>query len=96
MAKTHLPHPGEMLRNEFLDPMGISVYRAARDMRMTNARLNEIVLGKRSITADTAHRLSRYLGTSAQMWMNMQANYDLAIAGQSPVLQTITPRVPAA
>jgi len=78
MAKT-LPniHPGEILLKEFLEPMGISQNRVARDIDVAPRRINEIVHGKRSVTADTALRLAQYFGTSEQFWMSLQADYDL-------------------
>ena len=72
-------HPGEVLLEEFLNPMGISQYRLAKDISVPARRINEIVHGKRSITADTALRLGRYFGTSAQFWMNLQDHFDLEI-----------------
>ena len=70
-------HPGEILMEEFLEPMGISQYRLAKDISVPPRRINEIVHGKRSITPDTALRLSRYFGLSERFWINMQARYDL-------------------
>ena len=79
MAKKIKPiHPGEHLA-EFLDEFDISQYRLAKDVQVPPRRINEIVHGKRGITADTALRLGRYFGTSAQFWMNLQGNYDLEI-----------------
>jgi len=72
-------HPGEILLEEFLKPSGISQYRLAIDIRVPPRRINEIVHGLRSITADTALRLARYFGTSAAFWMNVQTRYDLEI-----------------
>lgn len=72
-------HPGEILLEEFLQPMGISQYRLAKDVSVPARRINEIVHGKRSITADTALRLSRYFGMTERFWMNLQARYDLEI-----------------
>ncbi len=72
-------HPGEILKEEFLDPMEISQYRLANDISVPPRRINEIVLGKRSITADIALRLARYFGISAQFWINLQAHYDLEV-----------------
>ncbi|MEE9166718.1 MAG: HigA family addiction module antitoxin [Candidatus Neomarinimicrobiota bacterium] len=72
-------HPGEILLEEFLKPMGISQYRLARDINVDPRRINEIVLGKRAITADTALRLSRYFGTSERFWLNLQARYELEV-----------------
>jgi len=70
-------HPGEVLLEEFLKPMGISQYRLAKDIGVHPRRINEIVHGKRSITANTALRLSRYFGMSARFWLNLQTRYDL-------------------
>ncbi|HSL69205.1 MAG TPA: HigA family addiction module antitoxin [Longimicrobiales bacterium] len=69
--------PGEILLEEFLKPMGVGQVEAARRLRISLNRLNEIVLGKRGITADTAIRLSRFLNTSPQLWMRLQADWDL-------------------
>ena len=70
-------HPGEILMEEFLKPMGISQYRLAKDINVPARRINEIVQGKRSITPDTALRLSRYFGLSEKFWVNLQGRYDL-------------------
>ena len=70
-------HPGEVLLEEFLEPMGISQYRLAKDINVPPRRINAIVHGERAITADTALRLSRYFGTTARFWLNMQTQYDL-------------------
>lgn len=72
-------HPGEVLLEDFLKPLGISQYRLAKDLRVPPRRINEIVHGTRSITADTALRLSRYFGTTDRLWLNMQARYDLEV-----------------
>jgi addiction module HigA family antidote len=72
-------HPGEILLEEFLEPLGISQYRLAKDISVPARRINEIVHGKRSITADTALRLSRYFGLSDRFWLNLQARYDLEL-----------------
>ena len=72
-------HPGEVLLEEFLVPMEISQYRLAKDISVPPRRINEIVHGKRSITADTALRLSRYFGTSERFWLNLQTGYDLEV-----------------
>ena len=72
-------HPGEILKEEFLDPMGISQYRLAKDMNVPPRRINEIVHCKRSISADTALRLGRYFNMSPQFWINLQSHYDLEI-----------------
>jgi len=76
--RKHAPiHPGEILLNDFLDPMGISQYRIAHDISVPPRRINEIVHGTRAITADTALRLSRYFGTSDRFWVNLQTRFDL-------------------
>jgi len=72
-------HPGEILLLEFLEPMGISQYRVAKDISVPPRRINEIVHGKRAISADTALRLSRYFGTSERFWLNLQTRYDLEV-----------------
>ena len=76
-AKMEPVHPGEILNEEFLKPMGISQYRLAIDISVPPRRINEIVHGKRGISADSALRLSRYFGNSAKFWMNIQIFYDL-------------------
>ncbi len=76
-------HPGEILHEEFLKPMGISQYRLAESICVPARRINEIVLGKRGITADTALRLSKFFGNSAQFWMNLQTRYELETAYSS-------------
>lgn len=73
-------HPGEVLLEEFLKPMNLSQNRLAIDIGVDARRINEIVLGTRSVTADTALRLSRYFGTSPQFWLGLQAEYDLDVA----------------
>ncbi|HPG41702.1 MAG TPA: HigA family addiction module antitoxin [bacterium] len=80
--KTKIPpiHPGEILKEEFLDPMALSQYRLAKDINVPPRRINEIVHGKRAITADTALRLGRLFGMSPQFWINLQTHYDLEIA----------------
>ena len=72
-------HPGEVLREEFLAPMEISQYRLAKDISVSARRINEIVHGKRSVTADTALRLARYFATSERFWLNLQTGYDLDV-----------------
>jgi addiction module HigA family antidote len=72
-------HPGEVLLEEFLGPMGLSQYRLARDISVPPRRINEIVHRKRAITADTALRLARYFSTSERFWLNLQSRYDLEI-----------------
>jgi len=70
-------HPGEVLLEEFLRPMGISQYRLAKDISVPQRRISEITQGKRSVSADTALRLGRYFGMEAQFWLNLQSRYDL-------------------
>ena len=72
-------HPGEILLEEFLDPMEITQYRIAKDISVPARRINEIVHGKRRISADTALRLSKYFGTTERFWLNLQTRYDLEV-----------------
>jgi antitoxin HigA-1 len=85
MKKKLLPltTPGEVLNEEFLIPLGISQYRVAKDIGVPSRRINEIVHGQRAITPDTALRLGKYFGISAQFWLNLQARYDLQTAERS-------------
>lgn len=73
-------HPGEVLQEEFLKPLGLSQNKLALNIRVPARRINEIVLKKRRITADTALRLARFFGTSAQFWLGLQSEYDLDVA----------------
>ena len=70
-------HPGEILREEFLNPLGITAYRLAKDIRVPATRIADILGGRRGISAETALRLSHYFGNSAQFWLNLQAHYEL-------------------
>jgi addiction module HigA family antidote len=81
MAARKLPpiHPGEILLEEFLKPLGLSQYRLAKDISVPARRINEIVLGRRAISPDTALRLSRYFGLSDRFWMNLQTRYDIEV-----------------
>lgn len=88
---TYSVHPGEILIEEFLKPLGVTQYRLAKNIGVPARRINEITQGARSITADTALRLSRFFGTSAQFWMNLQSRHDLAISERS--LATLLERV---
>ena len=74
--------PGEILREDFMEPMGISINRLSRDLAVPPNRISEIVNGKRAITADTALRLQRYFGVEALFWLNLQSEYDLRIVGR--------------
>jgi addiction module HigA family antidote len=76
----HPVHPGEVLLEEFLKPMGLSQNRLAIDIGVPSRRINEIVLHKRGVSADTALRLARFFGTSPQFWLGLQADYDLDVA----------------
>jgi antitoxin HigA-1 len=80
-AETVMPpvHPGEILLEEFLDPLGVSQYQLAKKIHVPARRINEIVHGQRRISADTALRLARYFGTSERFWVNLQTRYDLEI-----------------
>ena len=94
-----VPHPGETIREDVLEPLGMSVNQLARALGITATRLNEIVRGRRGITADTALRLARYLGTSAEFWLGLQLEYDLRTARESRqqlIDKTVQPRSEAA
>ena len=82
-AKLPPIHPGETLREDFLAPLGLSANRLAIELHVPVTRINDILHGRRSITADTALRLARYFGTSPQFWINLQANYDLEVASDA-------------
>ena len=87
-------HPGAILREEFLKPFELSVYELANEIHVPRSRVNDIVRGKRSITTDTALRLSRFFGTSAEFWINLQTRYDLDVADRTSrrkIEQEITP-----
>lgn len=81
MARKRLPpiHPGEVLRKEFLLPLGLTQYRLAKGLKVPPRRINEIVHGTRAVSADTALRLARFFGTSDRFWLNLQAAYDLDV-----------------
>jgi addiction module HigA family antidote len=82
------------LREEYIKPLGLSVYALAKELKLTRPRLNDIVLERRAITADTAIRLAKYFGTTAQFWMNMQSSYELREAENANhnIIDTIAPR----
>jgi addiction module HigA family antidote len=80
--KLHPVHPGEVLLEEFLKSMGISQNRLALNIGVPARRINEIVLGKRGITADTALRLAKFFGTSAEFWLGLQSQYDLDVTSE--------------
>ena len=79
LAKLPPVHPGEVLLADFLEPLGLSQYRLAHDLSVPPRRINEIVHGKRAVTADSALRLARYFGTSERFWLNLQARFDLEV-----------------
>ena len=81
-------HPGEILRDDFLQPMGLSVYGLARALKISRPRVNDIVLGRRAVSVDTALRLGRYFGTTPEFWIHLQTRYDLDVAER-----TIRPRI---
>jgi antitoxin HigA-1 len=90
MAKSRrLPpvHPGEILREDLMAPLGLSINRLARDLRVPVTRMSEIVNGRRSITADTALRLAQYFGTTPELWINLQGAYDLDVATRASAEQ---------
>lgn len=92
-------HPGEILREEFMAPLGLSANALALALRVPATRIGEILRGRRSITADTALRLGRYFGTSPDLWMGLQAEYDLRVAQRAlgtQVERDIQPRVKTA
>jgi len=79
IVKSRIPniHPGEILSEDFLKPMGISAYRLSKGANIDQTRISEIIRGKRSVTADTALRLARFFGNSPEFWLNLQGHYDL-------------------
>jgi addiction module HigA family antidote len=93
MTRLSNVHPGEVLLEEFMRPMGISQNRIARAMNISPRRINQIIHGNRAVTADTALRLERVLGVSAGFWMGLQADYDLeeAIKSAGPSIESIRP-----
>ena len=93
------PHPGETIREDVLGPLGMSVNQLAKSLGITATRLNDVVRGRRGITADTALRLARYLGTSAEFWLGLQLEYDLRTARQTrqrEIEKVVRPRSAAA
>ena len=93
MAKRmNLIHPGEVLKDDFMEPLGVTAHRLAKDVGVTAIRIGEIVRGKRGVTADTAVRLAACFGTDAQSWMNLQSHYDLERARDH--LADVLPRIP--
>ena len=89
-------HPGDILKTEFMEPLGLSSYRLAKELHVSAPRVNDLVRGKRSVTADTAMRLSRYFGNSTQFWLNPQNKHDIWIAAKDKSLAKVKPRAKAA
>ena len=80
--KLHPVHPGDILRHDFMEPLNLSAYKVAKELGVSIPTVNEIVRGRRAVTAEMALRLSRYFGTTAQLWQNLQSQYDLEIASE--------------
>ena len=96
MGTVHAPiHPGEILLEEFLIPLGISQYRLAQAIGVPPRRINEIVHGKRAVSADTALRLARYFGTTERFWLNLQAAHDISKAQTENDYSKVRPRTAA-
>lgn len=94
--KTWLVHPGEMLREEFMKPLGLTAYRLAKELHVSLPRINDLVRERRAMTADTAVRLERYFGMPARFWMNVQVDYDIRVAAKKANVSKIKPREAAA
>jgi antitoxin HigA-1 len=92
MNKVFAVHPGEILRHEFMEPMGISAYRLAKEIGVPLPRVNDIVRSKRAISANTALRLGRYFGNSPQFWLNLQNRFDLAKAARDKTVHLVKQR----
>ena len=96
MAKPFAIHPGKILLTEFMEPYGLTAYRLAKELCVPAPRVNDVVRGRRAISADTALRLGIYFGLPAQFWLNLQNYYDLRLAAKASALQKIRPRAKAA
>jgi addiction module HigA family antidote len=94
MAKTFTIHPGDILLTEFMEPLGLTAYRLAKNLQVPLPRINDVVRGRRSISADTAVRLGIYFGLPAQFWLNLQNEYDIRLA-QKALTSKIKPRLAA-
>lgn len=95
MNKMRAIHPGEILREEFLEPLGLSAHALAQALRVPAPRVNDIVRERRSVSPDTALRLARHFGTTAQFWLNLQASYDLKVAMResgAKIMKEVEPR----
>lgn len=93
MSKLMNIHPGEILEKDFLEPMGITAYRLSKEIGVQQTRISQIIKGNTSITADMATRLSKYFGTSAEVWMNLQSQYEIRLARKKnkKILSQISP-----
>jgi addiction module HigA family antidote len=89
-------HPGEILLTEFMEPLGLTAYRLSKELHISTPRVNDLVRGKRGITADTALRLSRYFGNSAQFWIGLQSGHDLWVPSKNKSWSEVKPRQKAA
>ena len=96
MAKAFAIHPGEILLTEFMQPYGLTAYRLAKNLCVPLPRVNDVVRGKRAISADTALRLGIYFGLPAQFWLNLQNDYDLRLAAKPRALAKVKPHAKAA
>jgi len=94
MTQPFAIHPGDILRTEFMEPMGLSAYRLAKELHVPLPRINDVVRGKRAISADTALRLGIYFGLPAQFWLNLQNDYDIRTA-KTVDLAKVKPRIAA-
>jgi antitoxin HigA-1 len=94
MTQPFAIHPGDILRTEFMEPMGLSAYRLAKELHVPLPRINDVVRGKRAISADTALRLGIYFGLPAQFWLNLQNDYDIRTA-KTVDLTKVKPRIAA-
>ena len=94
MSKPFAIHPGDILLTEFMEPLGLTAYRLAKELHVPLPRINDVVRGKRSISADTAIRLGIYFGLPAQFWLNLQNDYDLRLA-KTVELSKVKPRIAA-
>jgi addiction module HigA family antidote len=94
MTRPFAIHPGDILATEFMDPLGLTAYRLAKELHVSLPRINDVVRGKRSISADTALRLGIYFGLPAQFWLNLQNDYDIRLA-KNAALSKVKPRIAA-
>ncbi|MFA5263714.1 MAG: HigA family addiction module antitoxin [Opitutaceae bacterium] len=85
-------HPGELIKEDFLADYGLTQYALAKELKIPQSRLTEIIKGRRGITADTALRLARYFGNSPEFWLNLQADYDLRTADRKKIENEVHPR----